>query len=80
MCHIPWEIFILTFHFKASNSSGPNKRGSESDGLYTMLFCSVEITFRVDKEGVTVVRVEGVDLKRISHVDGIPILDLQTQK
>ena len=72
------DICALTFHSKASNSSGPNKRGSEGDAIYTMLFCSVEITFRVDKGGVTVVRVQGIDLSRISHVDGIPILDLNT--
>lgn len=67
---------ILSQDPRASNSSGPNKRGTESDTHYTMLFCSVEITFRVDKGGVTVVRAQGIDLKRISHVDGIPILDL----
>ena len=69
---------ILAQDPRASNSNGPNKRGSTStskdDDMYKMLFCSVEVEFRVTRDGVTVENVCDLDLKSVQHVDGIPIL------
>lgn len=77
---------ILAQDPRASNSNGPNKRGSSSsltssftayshkNDTYKMLFCSVEVLFRVGGEGVIVENVTAMDLKGVQHVDGIPIL------
>jgi len=86
---------ILAQDPRASNSNGPNKRGSSSSSspkkkngsgssTYKMIFCSVEVEFRVidsggeDGEGEGVVIVENInddiDLDSVEKVDGIPIL------
>lgn len=78
---------ILAQDPRASNSNGPNKRGSTAspssssstayshkNDMYKMLFCSVEVDFRVGGDGVTVENVCVVDLDSVEHVDGIPIL------
>mmetsp|Transcript_19480 Transcript_19480/g.41082 ORF Transcript_19480/g.41082 Transcript_19480/m.41082 type:complete len:389 (-) Transcript_19480:165-1331(-) len=74
---------ILAQDPRASNSNGPNKRGSStsssgyshSNDIYKMIFCSVEVEFRVSGEGVNVENISsGLDLDSVEHVDGIPIL------
>jgi len=84
---------ILAQDPRASNSNGPNRRGSSSSlspkkkngssSTYKMIFCSVEIEFRVDtkdkdgsSEGVVIVENinDDLDLDSIEKVDGIPIL------
>lgn len=81
---------ILAQDPRASNSNGPNQRGSSSSSavsnsnsagkkkndVYKMILCCVEVEFSVDDNGV--VNVENVndnlDLENVEHVDGIPIL------
>jgi len=87
---------ILAQDPRASNSNGLNKRGSSSsssspknkDGsssTYKMIFCSVEIEFRVidnggkdgsSSEGMVIVENinDDLDLDNVEKVDGIPIL------
>ena len=73
---------ILAQDPRASNSNGPNKRLMKGESsTYKMIFCSVEIEFRVDtggKDGEGVVIVENInddlDLDNVEKVDGIPIL------
>ena len=82
---------ILAQDPRASNSNGANKRGTssslssinksnnenkkEDNDIYKMIFCSVEIEFRVNDEGVTVENVnDNLDLNSLDFVDGIPIL------
>ncbi|KAL7553727.1 hypothetical protein ACHAWF_017044 [Thalassiosira exigua] len=70
---------ILAQDPRASNSNGPNKRGSTSayshkNDIYKLVFCSVEVEFRVNDMGVTVENVSVLDLSGVRHVDGIPIL------
>ena len=82
---------ILAQDPRASNSNGVNKRGTssslssinksnndnkkEENDIYKMIFCSVEIEFRVSNEGVTVENVnDNLDLTSLDYVDGIPIL------
>ena len=82
---------ILAQDPRASNSNGVNKRGTssslssinkrnndnkkEENDIYIMIFCSVEIEFRVSDDGVTVENVnDNLDLNSLDYVDGIPIL------
>jgi len=80
---------ILAQDPRASNSNGRNKRGSTSGGssstpetayshdndVYKMIFCAVEVEFRVGSDGVTVENVCGdLDLENVEHVDGIPVI------
>ena len=76
---------ILAQDPRASNSNNSNKRGTSSSGRiesYKMLFCSVEVQFRVDKVNggcrdgvVTVMNIRDyTDLDVVERVDGIPIL------
>ena len=82
---------ILAQDPRASNSNGANKRGTssslssinksnndnkkEENDIYKMIFCSVEIEFRVNDDGVTVENVnDNLDLNSLDYVDGIPIL------
>ena len=82
---------ILAQDPRASNSNGVNKRGTssslssinksnndnkkEENDIYKMIFCSVEIEFRVSDDGVTVENVnDNLDLNSLDYVDGIPIL------
>ena len=83
---------ILAQDPRASNSNNSNKRGTTSSSSgrwrhdniesYKMLFCSVEVVFRVDKVNggchdgvVTVMHIRDyIDLDVVERVDGIPIL------
>ena len=76
---------ILAQDPRASNSNGLNKRASKkSSGTYKMIFCSVEIEFRVidsegedgSSEGMVIVENinDDLDLDSVEKVDGIPIL------
>eukprot|EP00584_Thalassiosira_punctigera_P019406 CAMPEP_0172553596 /NCGR_PEP_ID=MMETSP1067-20121228/51297_1 /TAXON_ID=265564 ORGANISM="Thalassiosira punctigera, Strain Tpunct2005C2" /NCGR_SAMPLE_ID=MMETSP1067 /ASSEMBLY_ACC=CAM_ASM_000444 /LENGTH=397 /DNA_ID=CAMNT_0013341809 /DNA_START=272 /DNA_END=1465 /DNA_ORIENTATION=- len=74
---------ILAQDPRASNSNGPNRRGSSlsssyvhNNDVYKMLFCSTEVEFRVGTDGVVMVEnVRGdFDLENVECVDGIPII------
>lgn len=82
---------ILAQDPRASNSNNSNKRGTSSSSSgrrhdniesYKMLFCSVEVEFRVDKVNggcrdgvVTVMNIRHyTDLDVVKRVDGIPVL------
>ncbi|KAL7541365.1 hypothetical protein ACHAXR_010842 [Thalassiosira sp. AJA248-18] len=67
---------ILAQDPRASNSNGPNKRGSttHNNDVYKIVLCSVEVEFRVGSDGVSVENVCDLDLKGVERVDGIPIL------
>ena len=64
----------------SSSSSSYMKKGNndnkkEENDIYKMIFCSVEIEFRVNTDGVTVENVnDNLDLTSLDYVDGIPIL------
>jgi tRNA-Thr(GGU) m(6)t(6)A37 methyltransferase TsaA len=66
---------VLAQDPRASNTN-TNKRGSESaNNVYSILFASVEVQFRVgSNDGVVVENVIDVDLARAEIVDGIPVL------
>jgi tRNA-Thr(GGU) m(6)t(6)A37 methyltransferase TsaA len=63
---------------RATNTNSTNKRGSKeataNSDIYRIVFCSVEILFRVSTNGVLVEDVVELDLQNVLHVDGIPIL------
>ena len=70
--------FFLLYYFKdprASNTNS-NKRGSSSENkLYSIIFASVEIQFRVGTDGSVVVEnVSAANLETAEIVDGIPVL------
>ncbi|KAL3803098.1 hypothetical protein ACHAWO_010664 [Cyclotella atomus] len=69
---------VLAQDPRASNTNSPNKRGSKEgavkNDVYLIVFCNVEIHFRVSADGVLVEDVTELDLANLEHVDGIPIL------
>ena len=79
---------VLAQDPRASNTNGPNKRGTTSSyevsstastmankkDTYKFVFCSVEVEFSVCKGGVTVKNVSDLNLKGVQYVDGIPVL------
>ncbi|KAL9181711.1 hypothetical protein ACHAXT_012054 [Thalassiosira profunda] len=70
---------VLAQDPRASNSNGPNKRGSVSNSnadndIYNMLFCSTEVSFYMQEDGVTVENITELELDTVERVDGIPIL------
>ncbi|KAK1735329.1 tRNA (adenine(37)-N6)-methyltransferase [Skeletonema marinoi] len=65
---------VLAQDPRASNTN-TNKRGSESaNKVYSILFASIEVQFRVDGDGVVVSEVMDADLSKAEIVDGIPVL------
>ena len=65
---------ILAQDPRASNTN-TNKRGSESaNKMYSILFASIEVQFRVSNDGVIVEGVLDADLSNAEIVDGIPVL------
>lgn len=68
---------ILAQDPRATNTNNANKRGSkegEASKTYMLVFCSVQIHFRVSNTGVIVEDITEIDLRNVLHVDGIPIL------
>ena len=66
---------ILAQDPRASNTN-TNKRGSECENkVYSILFASIEVQFRVGgNDGVVVENVMDADLSQAEIVDGIPVL------
>ena len=65
---------ILAQDPRASNTNS-NKRGSESaTKVYSILFASVEVQFRVGIDQLVVENVIDADLEMAEIVDGIPVL------
>ena len=69
---------VLAQDPRATNTNSSNKRGSKETTsksiAYIIVFCSVEIHFRVANDGVYVDDITELDLTNVPHVDGIPIL------
>jgi tRNA-Thr(GGU) m(6)t(6)A37 methyltransferase TsaA len=69
---------VLAQDPRASNTNSSNKRGSKDEtaknDAYLIVFCNVEIHFRVTTNDVLVEDVTKLDLETLEHVDGIPIL------
>mmetsp|Transcript_21708 Transcript_21708/g.43524 ORF Transcript_21708/g.43524 Transcript_21708/m.43524 type:complete len:421 (-) Transcript_21708:88-1350(-) len=77
---------VLAQDPRASNSNGPNKRGSkiimtssgaeadERSDSYKFLFCDVQVEFLVSNNGVEVLNVKKIDFDSDQYVDGIPVL------
>lgn len=69
---------VLAQDPRATNTNSSNKRGSKDgtakNDTYSIVFCMVEIHFRVSSEGVIVEDITELDLEGVEHVDGIPIL------
>ncbi|KAL7493889.1 hypothetical protein ACHAWT_006413 [Skeletonema menzelii] len=58
-----------------SSNTNTNKRGSESASkVYSILFASIEVQFRVLLDGVVVENAMDADLSKAEIVDGIPVL------
>lgn len=83
LCIIIWHSYLLLTNFllyyfkdpRASNTNS-NKRGSSSENkLYSIIFASVEIQFRVGTDdSVVVENVSAANLETAEIVDGIPVL------
>jgi hypothetical protein len=69
---------VLAQDPRATNTNSSNKRGSQENATntdaYLIVFCSIELHFKVSTDGVLVEDITEFDFTNVPHVDGIPVL------